>query len=252
MIQKGRSVKIADDTPPGTVADLFEAHVQYLKDAEKPSWKEIQKGLNKIADTLGRNRPAREIEPDEIVEVIRPIYEPGKKAMADHVRSYVHAAYPRSIRRQSSGFAARNKIAVARRPPLALRPLSLRSAVPARPARRLVIAVKAAMGAADPTKGITTMTDHDVSDFEPPHASSSAELALAELQLYGYRPFQDEPDPRPLPEAKVIGGAVADIFDALVSRLQDTRLEPDLQEFDVRPRCRHGAPRQARWGERPH
>jgi integrase len=90
---KGRSIKIAGDTRPGTVADLFEAYVQYLKDAEKPSWKETEKGLNKIADALGRNRPAREIEPDEIVEAIRPIYERGKKAMADHVRSYVHAAY---------------------------------------------------------------------------------------------------------------------------------------------------------------
>jgi integrase len=93
LIQKGRSIKIAGDTRPGTVADLFEAYVQYLKDAEKPSWKETEKGLNKIADALSRNRPAREIEPDEIVEVIRPIYERGKKAMADHVRSYVHAAY---------------------------------------------------------------------------------------------------------------------------------------------------------------
>ena len=93
LIQKGRSIKIAGDTRPGTVADLFEAYVQYLKDAEKPSWKETEKGLNKIAEALGRNRPAREIEPDEIVEVIRPIYERGKKAMADHVRGYVHAAY---------------------------------------------------------------------------------------------------------------------------------------------------------------
>jgi integrase len=93
LIQKGRSIKIAGDTRPGTVADLFEAYVQHLKDAEKPSWKETEKGLNKIADTLGRNRPAREIDPDEIVEVIRPIYDRGRKAMADHVRSYVHAAY---------------------------------------------------------------------------------------------------------------------------------------------------------------
>jgi integrase len=93
MIQRGRSIKIAGDTRPGTVADLFEAYVRYLKDAEKPSWKETEKGLNKIADTLGRNRPAREIEAEEIVEVIRPIYERGKKAMADHVRGYVHAAY---------------------------------------------------------------------------------------------------------------------------------------------------------------
>jgi hypothetical protein len=75
------------------------------------------------------------------------------------------------------------------------------------------------------------MTDHDVSDYEPPHASSPAALVLAELQLYGYRPFQDEPDPRPLPEAKAIGGAVADIFDALISTLQDTRLEPDLTDL---------------------
>jgi integrase len=93
MIQKGRSIKIVGDTRPGTVADLFEAYVKYLKGEDKPSWKEAEKGLNKIADTLGRNRPAREIEPDEIVEVIRPIYERGKKSMADHVRGYVHAAY---------------------------------------------------------------------------------------------------------------------------------------------------------------
>lgn len=93
MIQKGRSIKIMGDTRPGTVADLFEAYVKWLKDAGKPSWKETEKGLNKIADTLGRNRPAREIEPEEVVEVIRPIYERGKRAMADHVRSYVHAAF---------------------------------------------------------------------------------------------------------------------------------------------------------------
>jgi hypothetical protein len=93
VIQKGRSIKIAGDTRPGTVADLFEAYVQYLKDAGKMSWKETEKGLNKIADTLGRNRLAREIEADEVTEVIRPIYERGRRAMADHVRGYIHAAY---------------------------------------------------------------------------------------------------------------------------------------------------------------
>jgi integrase len=93
MIQKGRSIKIAGDARPGTVADLFEAYVQNLRDAGKPSWKETEKGLKKIADTLGLNRFAREIEPDEITEVIRPIYERGKRAMADHVRGYIHAAY---------------------------------------------------------------------------------------------------------------------------------------------------------------
>lgn len=93
VIQKGRSIRIATDTRPGTVADLFEGYVASLKSAGKPSWKETEKGLNKIADTLGRNRLAREIEPDEIVEVIRPIYDRGARAMADHVRGYIHAAF---------------------------------------------------------------------------------------------------------------------------------------------------------------
>ena len=93
VIQKGRSIKIATDTRPGTVADLFQGYVANLKDAGKPSWKETEKGLNKIADTLGRNRLAREIEPEEIVELIRPIYERGARSMADHVRCYILAAY---------------------------------------------------------------------------------------------------------------------------------------------------------------
>jgi integrase len=93
LIQKGRSIKIATDTRPGTVADLFEAYVASLKEAGKPSWKETEKGLNKVADNLGRNRLAREIEPDEITEVLRPIFERGAHAMADHVRSYIRAAY---------------------------------------------------------------------------------------------------------------------------------------------------------------
>ena len=74
-------------------------------------------------------------------------------------------------------------------------------------------------------------TDHDDTRHELPHASSPTDHVLDELQLYGYRPFQDEPDPRPLPEAKIVAGAVADIFDALVVALVDTRLEPDLEDL---------------------
>lgn len=68
-------------------------------------------------------------------------------------------------------------------------------------------------------------------DFEPQHASSPTDQVLTELQLCGWRPFQDEPDPRPLPEGNIVAGAIADIFDALVSTLQDTRLEPDLEDL---------------------
>jgi len=73
--------------------------------------------------------------------------------------------------------------------------------------------------------------ERDDTGLEPPHASSPTDQILAELQLHGYRPFQDEPDPRPLPEAVAVAGAVSDIFDALVVALTDTRLEPDLEDL---------------------
>ena len=75
------------------------------------------------------------------------------------------------------------------------------------------------------------MTDGHDTAYEPHHDSSPTDHLLQELQLYGYRPFEDEPDPRPLPEGRVIAGSIADIFDALVVALSDTRLEPDLEEL---------------------
>jgi YspA, cpYpsA-related SLOG family len=101
----------------------------------------------------------------------------------------------------------------------------------ARSAGRRVIATKAAMGAADPTRGITMATDRDDTEFEPSQTSSPTDQLLTELQLYGHRPFHDESDPRRLPEPEIIGGAVADIFDALIATLGDTRLEPDLEDL---------------------
>jgi len=59
-------------------------------------------------------------------------------------------------------------------------------------------------------------------------ASPTAHL-LDELAVYGHRPYDDEPDPRPLPEPAKLQGALADMFDALVATLSETRLEPDLQ-----------------------
>ncbi|MDE1883719.1 MAG: DUF2493 domain-containing protein [Rhodospirillales bacterium] len=73
--------------------------------------------------------------------------------------------------------------------------------------------------------------EHDDIGYEPPHATSPTAHVLTELQLYGYRPGQEEPDPRPLPEASLIVGAIADIFDALTATLSETRLEPDLEEL---------------------
>ena len=75
------------------------------------------------------------------------------------------------------------------------------------------------------------MTDHLNPDHEPHHTDSPTASLLTELQLYGHRPFQDEPDARPLPEERTVRTALADIFDALVSTLTDTRMEPDLEDL---------------------
>lgn len=73
------------------------------------------------------------------------------------------------------------------------------------------------------------MYEHD--DTEQHHHSSSTDHIASQLQLYGWRPAGDEPDPRPMPDDYVLVGAVSDIFAALVSSLADTALDPDLGEL---------------------
>lgn len=72
-------------------------------------------------------------------------------------------------------------------------------------------------------------SDHN--DHLEPHAASPTAHVLAGLQLYGYRPQGDEPDPRPLPDEADLTGAVVEIFDALAGTLGDTRLEPELDDL---------------------
>ena len=83
------------------------------------------------------------------------------------------------------------------------------------------------MGAAT-TARASTMTLDDL-DPDTPQTESATTTLLDELQLYGHRPFEDDPDPRPLPDERTVHGALADIFDAFVATLEETRLEPDLE-----------------------
>ena len=93
IILKGSSIKVAVDARPGTVVDLFEAYIENLKSLDKSSWPDAKANLNKAADVLGRNHLARDIGPDDVLGVLRPIYERGKRSMADHMRSYIRSAY---------------------------------------------------------------------------------------------------------------------------------------------------------------
>lgn len=68
-------------------------------------------------------------------------------------------------------------------------------------------------------------------DIALQHQSSSTDHITSQLQLYGWHPAGNEVDPRPMPEDYVLAGAITDIFDALVSSLTDTALDPDLGEL---------------------
>lgn len=75
------------------------------------------------------------------------------------------------------------------------------------------------------------MATHIDTAAEPFHASSPTGAILSQLQLHGWRPGGDDPDPRPLPDENAARSALEDIFDALIATLGNTPLEPDLENL---------------------
>ena len=63
------------------------------------------------------------------------------------------------------------------------------------------------------------------------HAASPTAHLLDELALFGHRPYQDDPDPRPLPEPEEARCAMIGIFSTAQDLLCETRLEDDLPEI---------------------
>ena len=72
------------------------------------------------------------------------------------------------------------------------------------------------------------MTPDRLHDPEPPHALSATGHLLEDLALYGRPVPEGEHDPRPPADPVALTAAMADLFDALISPLTDTRLEPAL------------------------
>jgi len=66
------------------------------------------------------------------------------------------------------------------------------------------------------------------SDLSEPQGASPMGHLLDAVQLHGYRPLEDEPDPRPLPDPHAAERLLYDAFDAIGAMLAGTRLEDDL------------------------
>lgn len=81
----------------GTVADLFTAYVDHMKAAGRRSWREYERALLTLsyaaADALGRDRLASDVKPGDVAEYLGAIYRRGAASHADHIRSYMHAAF---------------------------------------------------------------------------------------------------------------------------------------------------------------
>ena len=102
-----------------------------------------------------------------------------------------------------------------------------RGAAPARASGKS-LAIKAARGGRQLQGEETMTTTHD---FEPAHRRSATARVIDNLELHGYQPSGNEPDPRPLPEPDLVAGAISDLFDILAGAFRDTSLEPDLDEL---------------------
>jgi hypothetical protein len=71
----------------------------------------------------------------------------------------------------------------------------------------------------------------------PDHeAQSQASHLLDELALHGYRPLDDEPDPRPLPSSDAASLALESAVEALSGLFLDTRMSrtlPTVREIGI-------------------
>src|SRR5487761_840745 len=77
----------------------------------------------------------------------------------------------------------------------------------------------------------STLVFPDTDSDDEPHTASPTAHLLDELALYGYRPGQDEPDPRPLPEPDAVQAQLDRIVEAFGAMLTGTRLEDDLDDL---------------------
>jgi len=75
-------------------------------------------------------------------------------------------------------------------------------------------------------EGAERIEDRETQEFVSP----SSHL-LEELQLHGYRPLEEEGDPRPLPSPEAAEQALTAMFEAATGLFAETRLEADLSDL---------------------
>ena len=86
------------DNATGTVTQLFDYYVSFLKDESKRAHKDVRQLFERDIKTSIGHLKAREVTPAQIRDIIRAVYRRGAKIQANHTRTYLMAAYSFGIR----------------------------------------------------------------------------------------------------------------------------------------------------------
>lgn len=100
LIAQGRNIKTSTARKSGSVADLFDSYVEFLK-ANRKTHKDAERTLCQAAKSFGENRKANEVSTDDVIDFLRPIYKRGSKISADRSRGHIRAAYSWAIKSQN-------------------------------------------------------------------------------------------------------------------------------------------------------
>jgi integrase len=86
-----RAIALVTDKP--TVSRLFDAYCDQMKADGKRSEPEHRRCLKLAAQAIGENRLASQVDPSEISAYLGKLFAAGTRSAADHVRSYLSAAF---------------------------------------------------------------------------------------------------------------------------------------------------------------
>ena len=114
----------------GTVADLFEAYEAWQVQQGRKAVYKLPCFYGPIVELLG-DKPANSVRTEDIIEVLRPIYTRGSKAMADSVRAVAHAAFAWALRSEAD-----YRMATPRRFGLSSNPAAAIPSAPPKPGNR--------------------------------------------------------------------------------------------------------------------
>lgn len=98
--QRFEAAPEADSKPRGgaTIAELFEAYLQSLRDDGKPSVAQAEKLLTAAAEKIGTTKLAADVTPEDVVAVLKPVYLRGARVQADKYRMYIGRSFRWAMR----------------------------------------------------------------------------------------------------------------------------------------------------------